>query len=273
MSYHTGELYRAMTALCSAIHSRYVGRDRVRHLSSRQIKPSILKTTIAFAALVGLASTVMTAAPTYAQGICIQHEHVGSGRGPTRSVAEAAARAKWRFEVLKHGHVGRILWSQAEKNSTKCSRKSYGYKCRARGVACLPSSTIPGTANFKKIRNVLGRCLEVAGGVNANRTNVQLFDCNGSKSQKWNYVSSNKSIRDNIGGRCLDVARGINANRTNVRMYTCNGTNSQQWTFTKRKEIRNAMGRCLEIAGGVNANRTNVQIFDCNRSKSQQWTR
>ncbi|MHA1547031.1 MAG: RICIN domain-containing protein [Alphaproteobacteria bacterium] len=233
----------------------------------------MLKSTIVFAALVGFASTVMTPAPAYALGFCIKHEHVGSGRGPTRSVAKLAARAKWRFEVLKHGHVGRILWSQAEKKSTNCSRKYYGYKCRARGVACLPSTTIPGKSNFKKIRNVLGRCLEVAGGVNANRTNVQLFDCNGSKSQQWNYVTSNKTIRDNIGGRCLDVARGVNANRTNVRMYDCNGTKSKHCTFTNRKEFRKAMGRCLEIAGGVNANRTNVQIFDCNRTKSQQWTR
>jgi len=26
---------------------------------------------------------------------------------------------------------------------------------------------------------------DVAGGVNANRTDVQIFDCNGTKSQQW----------------------------------------------------------------------------------------
>ena len=37
----------------------------------------------------------------------------------------------------------------------------------------------------KVLLNVMGRCLDVAGGVNANRTNIQLFDCNGTNSQKW----------------------------------------------------------------------------------------
>ena len=39
-----------------------------------------------------------------------------------------------------------------------------------------------------EIRNVLGRCLDVSGGVNANRTNVQIFDCNGTRSQQWEKI-------------------------------------------------------------------------------------
>ena len=121
---------------------------------------------------------------------------------------------------------------------------------------------------YREIRNVMGRCLDVAGGVDADRTNVQIFDCNKTKSQMWTF--ENRAIR-NIMGRCLDVAGGVNANRTNVQIFACNDTRSQQWTFTDRQEIRNVMGRCLDVAGGVNANRTNVQIFECNGTVSQQW--
>jgi hypothetical protein len=127
----------------------------------------------------------------------------------------------------------------------------------------------PRRSTGKAVRNVMGRCLDVAGGVNANRTNVQIFECNGTKSQRWTFTSR-KEIRNDMG-RCLEVAGGVNANRTNVQIFECNGTKSQKWTFNSRKEIRNDMGRSLEVAGGVNANRTNAQIFECNGTKSQKW--
>jgi hypothetical protein len=230
----------------------------------------MLKRTIVFAAFAGLAFTVITSAPAYA-GICLNHKHAGTGKGPTKGSAKAAARAKWRYEVIKHKHPARILWSQSENQSTSCSKRVYGYTCKAKATACLPDATGQiGEGLYRKWRNVMGRCLDVAGGVNANRTNVQLFDCNGSKSQQW--TSAVGGWLKNTMGRCLDVAGGVNANRTNVQLFDCNGSKSQKWTFTSSGEIRNVMGRCLEVAGGVNANRTNVQLFDCNGTKSQQWT-
>jgi hypothetical protein len=133
-----------------------------------------------------------------------------------------------------------------------------------------PLSLVMAEEPKMEIRNIMGHCLDVAGGVNTNRTNVQIFDCNGTASQQWSLTSGNE-IR-NIMGRCLDVAGGVNANRTNVQLFDCNGTISQQWFLTARNEIRNVLGRCLDVAGGVNANRTNVQIFDCNSTVSQRWT-
>ncbi len=91
-------------------------------------------------------------------------------------------------------------------------------------LACV--LTLGTHASAREIRNVMGRCLDVAGGVNANRTNVQIFECNGSKSQQWSF--RDEEIR-NVMGRCLDVAGGVNANRTNVQIFECNGSKSQQW--------------------------------------------
>jgi hypothetical protein len=137
-------------------------------------------------------------------------------------------------------------------------------------VLFSPLSLVVAEERKTEVRNIMGRCLDVAGGVNANRTNVQIFDCNGTISQQWFFTSRNE-IR-NIMGRCLDVAGGANANRTNVQIFDCNGTISQQWFLTPRNEIRNIMGRCLDVAGGVNANRTSVQIFDCNHTSSRGWS-
>jgi Ricin-type beta-trefoil lectin domain len=141
-----------------------------------------------------------------------------------------------------------------------------------RATSPLPSQFTAGpSASYREIRNVMGRCLDVTGGINANRTKVQIFDCNGTKSQQWVF----RDLRlQNAMGRCLDVAGGINANRNDVQIFDCNNTKAQQWVFVKSGPylgIRNAMGRCLDVAGGINANRTGVQIFDCNGTKAQQW--
>jgi hypothetical protein len=242
----------------------------------------MLKKTIVFATFVGFAFTVNPPAPAYALNLCISHKHTGTGRSATKRTAKYLARQKWRAEVLIHRHPGKHFWSQAKNKSSKCSRKYGVYKCRVQAIPCLPSPKLPGSSSgkpketaYKRLRNVLWHCLDVAGGVNANGTNVQIFTCNGSRAQQWGFSRGrrNISISSNTGGRCLDVAGGVNANRTNVQLFDCNGSKSQQWAYTKRKEIRNAMGRCLDVATGVSANQRNVQIFDCNRTKSQQWTR
>jgi hypothetical protein len=178
--------------------------------------------------------------------------------------------ASERHSEYCSGYVGDIVKKYNLKPSKKTNKKAYGlcmdFKESQAKKVLLKS---PKKATGRAVRNVMGRCLDVAGGVNADRTNVQIYKCNGTKSQKWTYTGK-KEIR-NVMGRCLDVAGGVNANRTNVQIYKCNGTSSQKWKFTKNREFRNVKGRCLEVAGGVNANGTNVQIFDCNGTKSQKW--
>ncbi len=239
----------------------------------------MLKKALVFATFVGFAFTLNIPTPAYALKFCISHKHTGTGRSLSKRTAKIAARAKWRFEVLLDKHVGKNLWSQAKDKSISCRKKYGAYKCRAQAIPCFPNK-VPGSSSgkqkepaYREIRNIRGRCLDVAGGVNANGTNVQIFDCNGSRSQQWQYKRSTGEIRSNTGGRCLDVAGGVNANGTNVQIFTCNRTKSQRWILARRKQIRNTMGRCLNVLGGVNANGWNVQIRDCSTKKGQQWMR
>jgi hypothetical protein len=120
------------------------------------------------------------------------------------------------------------------------------------------------------IINIMGRCLDVAGAVNANGTNVQIYDCNGTVAQVWTF-SPGGQIR-NAMGRCLDVSGAVNANSSNVQIYDCNGTVAQIWNVTPGGAIRNTMGRCLDVSGAINANGTNVQIYDCNGTVAQIWS-
>ncbi|MGE0459411.1 MAG: ricin-type beta-trefoil lectin domain protein [Bauldia sp.] len=119
------------------------------------------------------------------------------------------------------------------------------------------------------IVNVQGRCLDVAGAVNANAVNVQIWDCNGTTAQVWTFQPGGQ-IRNTMG-RCLDVAGAVNANGTNVQIWDCNGSVAQIWNVAPGGAIRNTMGRCLDVAGAGNANGVNVQIWDCNGTLAQIW--
>ena len=61
-----------------------------------------------------------------------------------------------------------------------------------------------------KTLKVLGKCLDIAGGVNANSTPLQLATCNGGGYQNW-VVNSNGSISNPTTGRCIDSPAGATA--------------------------------------------------------------
>ena len=79
------------------------------------------------------------------------------------------------------------------------------------------------------IVNTMGRCLDVAGAVNAQGTNVQIWDCNGTVAQVWTFFPGGRI--QNVMGRCLDVAGAVNAQGTNVQIWDCNGTVAQIWNI------------------------------------------
>ncbi len=101
----------------------------------------MLKKTIVLAAFVGFAFPILAPAPTSAKDLtCSKKRYTGSARGPTKSAAKAAARLKWRINVLKSVRAYRIIWSIAKDPKTSCKKKVYGYKCWARAFPCTPLS-------------------------------------------------------------------------------------------------------------------------------------
>ena len=60
------------------------------------------------------------------------------------------------------------------------------------GILTMVPWTLPldaEAADKVELRNAMGRCLDVAGGKNANGTNVQIYDCNRTKSQHWKSIT------------------------------------------------------------------------------------
>jgi adhesin HecA-like repeat protein len=110
-------------------------------------------------------------------------------------------------------------------------------------------------------------CLDVAGDIHANGTNVHTFGCNDAPNQKWRLDAGRLM---NEGGKCLDVAGDVNAAGTNVQIFDCNDAANQKWRLEGGRLV-NQGGKCLDAAGDVNAAGTNVQIFDCNDAPNQKW--
>ncbi|MFE6749722.1 ricin-type beta-trefoil lectin domain protein [Kitasatospora purpeofusca] len=113
------------------------------------------------------------------------------------------------------------------------------------------------------------KCVDVKGASSADRTPVQIYDCNGSNAQKWK-IAEDGTVR--AFNRCLDVAGGATANGTKVQLYTCNGTGAQQWRVRADGSLLNPVsGRCLDDLGFSTTNGNQLGIWDCNGAANQVW--
>ncbi|GAA2353682.1 hypothetical protein GCM10010404_01860 [Nonomuraea africana] len=111
------------------------------------------------------------------------------------------------------------------------------------------------------IRGPGGACVDVAGGNSADGTKVQLYACNGTAAQTWQFDGATiKAL-----GKCLDVAGGVNADGTKVQLYTCNGTPAQSWTVAG-EQIKVYGTRCLD-----GADPAQLVIRACDGSANQRF--
>ncbi|MEV6987067.1 ricin-type beta-trefoil lectin domain protein, partial [Sphaerisporangium sp. NPDC051017] len=126
----------------------------------------------------------------------------------------------------------------------------------------------PAYAATGQITGIGGKCVDVDNANSANRTQVQLYTCNGTGAQQWT-TGSDGTIR--ALGKCLDVDNANSANGTKVQIYDCNGTVAQAWTTGANGSLR-ALGKCLDATNGNSADRTPLQLYDCNGTAAQNWT-
>jgi len=85
------------------------------------------------------------------------------------------------------------------------------------------------TWNGQTLRT-LGKCLDIAGGVNAAGTQLQLANCNGGGYQNW-VANADGSISNPTTGRCIDSPSGATANGTRLQIWDCNGSAAQKFSL------------------------------------------
>ncbi len=79
-----------------------------------------------------------------------------------------------------------------------------------------------------------GTRLDVTGASTADGTNVEVYDSNGTKAQRWAISSDGDgwfAILSRNSGKALDIDGASTANGANVWQYTGNNTNAQRWLF------------------------------------------
>ncbi len=122
--------------------------------------------------------------------------------------------------------------------------------------------------------------IDVESGSNNDGANVQIYETNTTKAQKWEVVHDEKGYITFINagsGKVLDVASGYNVAGTNVQQYTSNESRAQKWivlnngdgTFTIKSAVGNGM--VLNVTGMTAANSSNVDIDSGDGSDNQKF--
>ena len=125
--------------------------------------------------------------------------------------------------------------------------------------------------------NLGGMCLDDPAGSTKPGTVANIYACNGSKSQSWEYLPDG-----NPGGAgtftthnlCLDLQGGATAPGTSVVLASCDGANTQQWLITgSAGQLYNTdAGLCLDDPGSSTANGTQLDVTGCTGADNQGWT-
>ncbi len=117
-----------------------------------------------------------------------------------------------------------------------------------------------------------GKCIDVAGGVAANGTPVQLYSCNGTDAQKWFYNPSLGTMASALPGNfCLTTPNGNTSNSTQLQISTCVEGDVNQM-FDKDGNRFNSR---LNVNQKIDASGTNsgdpIIFYESNGGDNQKW--
>lgn len=125
------------------------------------------------------------------------------------------------------------------------------------------------------------KALDIAGNWNANGTNIQIYDANGTEAQKWkttyNENTDYYSIINPATKKSLDAAGAGTWSGTNIQIWGANGTCAQKWSIQKvgttdrYKIVSGCSNLMLDVKDISKKNGTNVQLWQDNGSVAQKW--
>lgn len=125
------------------------------------------------------------------------------------------------------------------------------------------------------IRGLNGNCADAPAGNTSNGTQAQMYYCNGTGAQVFNFFHSNRFGEDGEirgpGNQCLDVFSFGTGNGTPVVFWNCNGLANQKWSVTANGEIRGWGNKCLEVKDFGVGNTSKLQMWDCHGGTNQKF--
>jgi hypothetical protein len=126
-----------------------------------------------------------------------------------------------------------------------------------------------------ELRTSNNLCLDIRGGRPDNRTPLQIFECNGTKAQRFEFTKHGElktPLRQNL---CVEVAGGNTVDGTPIQTFDCNRTASQFWrkpltTLIAAAQPLGANARCLRV--DLPIRRSLIRLAECNKQdRWQHW--
>ncbi|KAJ3552595.1 hypothetical protein NM688_g4074 [Phlebia brevispora] len=118
------------------------------------------------------------------------------------------------------------------------------------------------------------KCLDVAGGVFADGTAVQIYDCNGTPAQNWDFVRGSTAVQLSGTNFCIDAGSSP-ANGVGMKIWDCySGLAAQSWYYTDSDQLAlEGQGLCLDLTNGDVTDGNQVQTWECTFADTNQiWT-
>lgn len=131
-------------------------------------------------------------------------------------------------------------------------------------------------------KNDLDENVDVSGGVDANGTNIQLWERNGEWPQDWIFkydAATGAYTITNVGSgrRLLSVKNNQMAIGTNVHLWQANNSCGQRWIIRKTPDgYYNLISACnpdraLDLVDGIATNGNNIRLWEVNGADAQKW--
>ena len=126
-----------------------------------------------------------------------------------------------------------------------------------------------GGGGGRSIIGLANKCIDVPNSDFADGKRLQLWDCNGSGAQKWDFVGDG-TVRS--GGKCMDVAWANTANGTAIQLANCSGNKAQQFTLSGAGDLVSILAnKCVDVTGNNSASGTPLQLWECSGNPNQKW--
>ena len=125
--------------------------------------------------------------------------------------------------------------------------------------------------------------LDVSGAGSDNGTNLQVWDDNGTKAQRFSLQQAQLvengtyAIESGLSyPLVLDVSCGSSDDGANVQLWSTNGSAAQHFRVTLNQDgtysiVNAATGKSLDITGASRRSGANLQMYEVNGTDAQKW--
>jgi streptogrisin C len=139
------------------------------------------------------------------------------------------------------------------------------------GAYGLALTTSGGGGGSSVVSNWNNRCIDVPNGNFSDGVLVQMWGCNNTPAQKWNFVNGTLQTSNN---KCLDVPWGSTASGVILQIVGCNGNPAQQFVLSAAGDLVNPQAnKCVDIKDWNGNDGAQLQLWDCAGTANQKWRR